>query len=514
MPKLIIQSSKGPTPVTLGKFTTIGRTAGNRIVLSSGTVSKQHCRIVCDRSGHFFVEDLGSANGTYVDGRRVKRAKLQDGARVRLGNVRCEFRMEQADDEPGTEVRLRETHSEIKVQTKLERERDFLPQNEVDDNELLRADYERLRLTYEIQRDIGIDTSIDAVLHRILDRTFEFLNYDLGIILLADSQGQLAPRAQRMSSECDSFTVSSTLLEHVIAEKSGVLASDVQTDERFTLADSIMARGIRSSIAVPFLREDRLLGALALESSAAANVFTEKDLQLITSIANHTAQLIHNALLHEEVQLLFESAIRTLSAMVDAKHHLTAGHSQRVTEYSRYIAEELGLSSQELAAIKYAGLLHGPFSAEDREVMNTHPARTLDILKTFRFPESLKAVPDIASRHHERVDGSGYPFGLKGDQLQVGTKVLAVADVFDALTSRRDYPKYTDEKTLGPEPMPLPQVLGILTKGTGKQFDRKVIAAFFRCLPQLLQDYRDNGHFGAEYVEEGLAALSPGLPHA
>lgn len=522
MPRFVIHSSKRTRSVPLGTYATIGRTPDNRIAIPSTTVSKHHARILRDDAGTWFVEDLGSANGTFVDGRRVKRAKLQDGAKLRLGRIRCEFSLEGDSEGRDTRVKLSETESAIHLESQVSKVPEFLPENEIDDDDLLRADYERLRLTYEIQRDISIDTSIDDVLHRILDRASEFLNYDLGIVLLSDGQGGLAPRAQRVSSACESFTVSSTLLQHVMRERKGVLASDVQSDERFSDDDSIMVRGIRSSIAVPFLRDDQLLGALALESFVTGNVFTDKDLHLITSIANHTAQLIHNALLHEEIQLLFESAVGTLSAMVDAKHRLTAGHSKRVTEFALYIAEELGLSSGELEAVKYAGLLHdigkigipdrvllkdGPFTPDDRQIMNTHPERTAEILRTFRFPPRLAAVPHIASCHHERIDGTGYPFGLKGRDLQVGAKVLAVADVFDALTSRRDYPKYTASETLGPEPMPLPKVFDIIRTGTGKQFDRAVVVAFFGCLPQILRTLRDDGRFGDEYVEEGLAAL-------
>ena len=74
--------------------------------------------------------------------------------------------------------------------------------------------------------------------------------------------------------------------------------------------------------------------------------------------------------------------------------------------------------------------------------MNTHPVKTKTILEKFHFPRNLRAVPEIAGRHHEKVNGKGYPDGLTGDRIPLGSKIIAVADVFDALTSRREYPKY------------------------------------------------------------------------
>jgi HD-GYP domain-containing protein (c-di-GMP phosphodiesterase class II) len=83
--------------------------------------------------------------------------------------------------------------------------------------------------------------------------------------------------------------------------------------------------------------------------------------------------------------------------------------------------------------------------------------------------------------------------------------------VFDALTSKRDYPKYADGKTMGMDPMPMPKVLEILLKDTPHHFDPQVVNAFFRCLPGLLVKLRDEGHFAAPYAEAGLAALKAGI---
>jgi HD-GYP domain-containing protein (c-di-GMP phosphodiesterase class II) len=138
--------------------------------------------------------------------------------------------------------------------------------------------------------------------------------------------------------------------------------------------------------------------------------------------------------------------------------------------------------------------------------MNAHTTKTLAILEKFHFSKKLSRVPIVATYHHEKVNGQGYPFGLTGDELPLASKILAVADVFDALTSRRDYPKYVENETMGFEPMPFQKVMGIFKADRGSHFDSEVIDVFFRCLPRILRRYRGK-HFPIEYVNGALALI-------
>ena len=376
---------------------------------------------------------------------------------------------------------------------------EFLPAKDIPTDGVLREDYEKLRITYELLRDIGSEIEIDLVLNRILDRTFEFLKYDRGIILLVNKKGKLKARAYRNTPNGKKNSLSTTLIRHVINKKEGVISSDILTDNRFNAADSIIFSGIRSTIVAPILQGNEVLGVIVIESSKKVGAFTEKDLLLIMNIASHTAQFIKNSLLHEELRISFDSAIHTLSATVDAKHTLTAGHSERVSNLSVLIAKELGLNGNRLEALRYAALLHdigkigisdgvllknGPFNDSEREEMKSHPLKTKAILEKFHFPKMLRNVPAISALHHERIDGTGYPKGLTDSDLPLEAKILSVADVFDALTSPRDYPKYDEtNKALECERMSVSQAVAILEKGTGSQFDAAVVAALKKCLP-------------------------------
>ncbi len=249
--------------------------------------------------------------------------------------------------------------------------------------------------------------------------------------------------------------------------------------------------------------------------------FTQEDIDLLTVLSSQIAIALENSQLMEEVSLSFESSVRTLSATVDARHRLTAGHSQRVTEYSLMIARQLGLDEEDQKVIRYAGLLHdigkigirdevllkfGQFTPQEREEMKQHTVKTQSILENFHFPKLLQDVPFIAAHHHEKINGEGYPDGLKGDEIPLASRILAVSDVFDALTSSRDYPKYTRDETLDCEPMPLAKAIDILKQDAGTHFDSDVVAAFIVCLPRALLQYRGT-HFRPDYVDEIIRTL-------
>ena len=230
--------------------------------------------------------------------------------------------------------------------------------------------------------------------------------------------------------------------------------------------------------------------------------FSAGDEKMLEALTNQMSIALENSILIEELKASFDSFVETLTATVDAKHPLTAGHSRRVTIYSGIIAEHLGLSDEEREVLRYAAMFHdigkigipdqvllkdGPFSPEEKAIMDTHASITRDILDKIRFPKKLSQVPEVAELHHERLDCRGYPRGLCGDEIPLGARIMAVADVFDALTTKRDYPKYThkDGLTLAHDPLDLDCTLSILLEGAGTHFDPTVVEALIQCLPKM-----------------------------
>ena len=294
-------------------------------------------------------------------------------------------------------------------------------------------------------------------------------------------------------------------------------------DRSFDLKNNFRTR---SMLCAPIRnRAGETIGVLQVINKKYKERFDTEDEVFLRGLTSQIAIALENSLLVDEILLSFNSSMSTLSAIVDARHHFTAGHSDRVKEYSLAIAEETNLPKEETEPLKYAALLHdigkigirdnvlmkvGVFTSEDWAEMKTHPAKTKAILDNFHFPRPLRQVPEIAYRHHEKMDGTGYPDGLKGDQLPLGSRIIAVADVFDALTSLRDYPKYAFGQKFDCEPMPLAKVINLLNDQAGNQFDPQVVNAFMKSLVRCLLRYRRE-HFSPAYVDDTIRAFNPDI---
>jgi adenylate cyclase len=192
---------------------------------------------------------------------------------------------------------------ESHVRSKIAAAQQFLPEKSVADVEALRRDYEKLRIAYELQRSIGAELDLDRLLEKILERAFDLLAADRAAILLYNDAHALEPRAIRTRKGVEEpFVVSTTILQQVERERVALLSSDALVDPRFSQAHSVIMQGIRSSMAVPLLFKGELQGALVVDSQISTNAFGDKDLQLVTNIANQAALAIANATLARQIQ--------------------------------------------------------------------------------------------------------------------------------------------------------------------------------------------------------------------
>jgi len=194
---------------------------------------------------------------------------------------------------------------------------------------------------------------------------------------------------------------------------------------------------------------------------------------------------IHNCMLLEAKERQFKSIIQVLAASIDARDPLTAGHSEKVTEYALGICCELELPKEYEEMIRIASLLHdygkigikdsilmkpGKLGTEERKEIETHAEKTRGILEQIHFEGIYKMIPDIAGSHHEKVNGSGYPKGHKREEISLGARIIAVADFFEAITSKRHYR----------DPMPLDIAFQLLNEEAEKSYDKKIVDAFIK----------------------------------
>src|SRR6478736_654779 len=306
MAKLILTSGEHRQEFELAAINTIGRHPDNSIQILDRIISKEHAQIIRGGDNRFLLRDLGSLNGTYVSGQRVSEHVLKHGDELVLGSTHLTY-VEQTDAEESlNRVTIAPSALESIVRHKVDAQasRDFLPEKQLSDVEQLRRDYEKLRIGHELGRAIVGILDLDELLPRILDKSFELLPADRGVILLYDDQHKLVPRyVKHKSGKSDEqIVLSKSILSEVEQNKRAVLSSDATMDSRFSGAHSIIMQGIRSTMCVPLLHADELLGIMHLDSQIATNAFTEKDLQIFTSIANQAAIAIMNARLAKNIE--------------------------------------------------------------------------------------------------------------------------------------------------------------------------------------------------------------------
>lgn len=186
----------------------------------------------------------------------------------------------------------------------------------------------------------------------------------------------------------------------------------------------------------------------------------------------------------EELRGLYTATVESFALAIDAKDRYTQEHIQRVKSYAMDLAREMHLSEMELKAVEYGALLHdigkiaipesilckpGKLTPEEFETMKTHATIGAKILEPVRFPFP---VVEVVRSHHERYDGTGYPDGLKGDEIPIGARILAVTDVYDALTTDRAYRRAWSRN----------ETMLYLQKHMGSHFDPHVVSAFLRIL--------------------------------
>lgn len=249
--------------------------------------------------------------------------------------------------------------------------------------------------------------------------------------------------------------------------------------------DTALSEGYVSNIALPLSNEEKTFGALCIYSSE-ESAFDKEEIRLLEELANDLAYGIINlrtrAQHEQQATLLRESlvqSIQTIAATVEARDPYTAGHQRRVSELATAIAHEMNLDDERIQGVHLAAIIHdlgkihtpaeilskpGKLNPIEFMLIQTHPEEGYNILKEVKFPWP---IADIILQHHEKVDGTGYPQKLKGDEILLEAKIICVADVVEAMFSHRPY-----RPSLGIE-----LALQEIKKGRGNAYDPLVVDA-------------------------------------
>jgi adenylate cyclase len=305
MAKIIVTGNDQRREYELGAINTVGRHPDNTLQLLDRIVSKEHAQIIRQPDGRFLFRDLGSLNGSFLRGERMSEHMLVDGDEITLGSTRLTYQERSPGDSLLEKVTIAPAATESLIRKKIEappNAHEFLPVEKIDDLEVLRRDYEKLRLANELGRSIGLEVNLEVLLEQIIMKAFELIPADRGVILLMEDGVPKPKIAKTRYGKNEQIVLSKSILNEVVNNKASVLSSDATMDSRFSAAHSVIMQGIRSTMTVPLLHRDELLGIMHLDSMIATNAFGEKDLQIFGGIASQAAIAIHNSQLARAIE--------------------------------------------------------------------------------------------------------------------------------------------------------------------------------------------------------------------
>lgn len=344
-----------------------------------------------------------------------------------------------------------------------------------------------LQAVLEVSRALMREHNLADLLRLIAEETSRVMAAERSSIYLVDAdRGQLYTLvAQELEIREIRMPIGRGLSGHVAQTGETLNITDAYQDPRFDPAwDLRTGFRTRTVLSAPLLAQTgEIIGVLQVLNKHDGR-FTAYDERLLGAFAAEAAAAVENAQLHEENRKQFESFIETLAATIDAKSPFTAGHSKRVALYSTRLARAVGLSVKLVEKVRYAGLMHdiGKISVPDAVLnkrarlsnqeydrMKGHAKQTYEILRKIHFARHLRDIPAVAASHHERLDGQGYPTGADLFRLPLLARILAIADVYDAVTSfDRPY-----RKALSPK-----GALKLLKRERGCAFDPQLVDLF------------------------------------
>jgi len=304
---------------------------------------------------------------------------------------------------------------------------------------------------------IASTLQLDPLLDTIMELGMKVMDAEGCSVLLIDEkekklQFAAASGAKKEEIKKLSLDIGEGVAGWVVQNDQPLLIDDVSKDARFSKrVDEILRQETKSLICIPLKVKERIIGVMEVINKRGDRAFSERDMALFKPLSAQAAVAIERAKLYQDLEDMYISTVRSLAAAIDAKDPYTRGHSERVNRFCMVIAKELGLDEKMQKNVQLCALLHDvgkigvPISVlrkkekltdEDWAYIRRHPVLGAEIISPIR--QLAELAPSIR-HHHERYDGTGYPDNLKGEQIPLIGRMLAVADTFDALTSERPY---------------------------------------------------------------------------
>ena len=337
---------------------------------------------------------------------------------------------------------------------------------------------------YRISEAMGSTIQLDFLLNLILETAIKELEADMAwVLLLEEKTNKLIPQASlgipHQMFKSGFLSGNGSVSRWVIKNaKPQVFAKD-SLDDRFLPSE--FKKKIISGISHPLMAKGKVIGIVTLiRTDHHLSPFTTGQLHSLSIIASKAASAIENSKLYEELRESYMETLTALANAIEARDIYTRGHTERVRYMAELVGKQMGWDEDKLWEVRMGGILHDigkigvpdailnkpeALTKEEFEIMKGHPACGAKILEGISF---LKPAIPYVLYHHERFDGKGYPFGLRGEDIPIQGRLMAVVDTFDAITSERPY-----RKSKGFE-----LAIKEIKDCSGTQFDPKVAKIF------------------------------------
>jgi HD-GYP domain-containing protein (c-di-GMP phosphodiesterase class II) len=347
---------------------------------------------------------------------------------------------------------------------------------------------ERLALLSQLSQILNSTLDHHEVQRRAIEATTRLMKAEVGSLLLVDEEKQqLFFEVALGDREEDIKKITLNLGEGIAGwvAKTGkplIINAPEKDPHFFKGVDERTEFKTRNLICAPVKVKDKVVGVLEAINKHGREEFDKEDLSLFTSLADQVAIALDNARLYRELEEMFFQTAESLAEAIEKRDPYTGGHTRRVTLYSLIIARFLQLNPLERKWLKIASVLHdiGKIGVEDQilrkperlsheefNAIKRHSDMGAEIIEHIR---PLKEIVPGVKYHHEKMDGRGYPDGLRGKDIPLLAKIVAVADTYDAMTTDRPYRKALRKERAVEE----------LEKYSGTQFDSKVVEAFIQ----------------------------------
>jgi len=450
----------------------IGRETSCGLQILDQGVSREHAELF--RVGEMiFIRDLGSRNGSYVNGERITEELLREGDVVRVGNTEMVFESSRKTRDQDLQYEDGEP-----FKTSLELKLDDLYVLEGDggrEGELFRAMCQATQIV-QSERDEK------RLFERLLDLAQEHIPADhLYLFLRDEATGSVTPRATRLKGERRAVPISRSILRRVISDSRAILTADAMQDDRFKADDSIMMNQIRAVLCVPIQSSGGpALGAIYTVNTSLTDTFEQSDLQLLTAIGAQLALALENLGSSRGRRRMFLRTIARMLSLLEGVPQGQRGHGERVSAYAAAIAAEMGLADREVLCAAMAGLLHDvgkvPAVSGLSAAASERSSGVAHVLAGIEFLKDVPGLADVLSAimaHHEHFDGSGVPRQLKQDAIPIIGCIVAVASKFDKLL----YPPGLSAPEGEPDAARVKAAFTQLDEQAGKAYDPNVVRA-------------------------------------